>query len=1195
MVFRVSSLMSFYGIVGLIAWFGHSYGFYSVSTRWILIGLLVLTLPFALVANYFVDRKSRKAAKEEKKGEAKTSDPDVQAEKAPKRVESSEEVAKGAEEVTKFLKESDLGAIGDAVYALPWYIVAGDKGSGKSALVLASGLDLQALPSQRQAELKYITPTRNVDWRVTNDAVFIDTPGRYQAESPEAEEWSSLLETVKKQRSKRPLDGLILTVNTEKILKSDERAIDDLAKQLRARLDDATKRLKTRFPVYLVFTHADAIEGFRDSFSKSKKEGENLVWGATIPLEHSDNAQAHFDTEFEVLQDSLMQRRLIRLSAPFSAVRQLRIFNFPLHFASTRRKLGAFVTTLFRPNPFSESPFLRGFYFTAVPVNRRSKGTAKAAPPTVDESFFSHRLFSDVILRDKDLVKTYKEQKQKPPVLGWLLTIAGTFITLLLLGLSAYSLYLNKQFLDEAVAKGQVVERMIRADRDIDPLTKDPAAAQSELNSIEDLRRILELMDEYERDGAPWYMRMGLYSGDRLLRDRLLNYYYIAIRRRFRAPAVRRLQSELQTFADGNAAAAPAEPAQGDSETPQQAEEEVLERHYDLLESYLLLTEDYSEFAKDQSAPTHLEESLEGFWLEEAKLPPGNENLAREQLGFYFKQIDRENEYDSDRSGFPRETADPDLVKGVRERLVRYPAYKRILNRWIAEVTNEIGPVSVEKLLGANTKGLIEGKPEISGAFSVVGYRGYMKEKLQTASTQLAEDDWVMGEKGKAEEIKSDELAKLKDEYFRRYAAAWERLLEGVRVVPYGTDEDLKNAIEDFSKPDSPIKLLLQEVVKNTNLSAEPEEKSLFDPSWISDLFSGAGASDGFEENTDLARQFGPLFEFVGDPNSDEEPPYVEYEKLIGALAKTLDEASGNELEKFKRELANASDEGDSFAKKIRSVESTVGRLTESFESSALRAATSLLQGPLTNIRLKWGADSKTLIAKEWADNVLSKAKAIESGYPFQAGAAPTDLKAVSDYLNPQNGTLTELYNNSLRNFFDGEPDTGLTVKEDSPVRFTPEFVEYLNNAFKLQKALFGGSPTPGFEYDIVLEKDDNTIIEGTIDGTRVSSRETGSYKIKFPAQSGTNGVSLNILSTSSTVTTDQDTSSEPTNITFPGEWGLFNFVDGASSKRKTESGYDLTYSRGGRSVRIQIRPIGGDPFDRTLFTSVRAPDSIMQ
>lgn len=1180
--------MSTYGIASVIVWGLSEYFHVRTSYRIVLFVLIVLTIPFTLLGSYLYTQRSKKKNEEKdskKKGDGNKGD-------APT-AEPSAEITKGADEVVQFLKSSDLGSSGNALYSLPWYFVAGTRGSGKTALILGSGLDFKALPSQRQAELKYITPTRNVDWRVTSDAVFIDTPGRFQADGPDSAEWASLLQTVKKQRSNRPLDGFILTVNTEKILNADERDIDELAKQLRARLDDATKFLKTRFPVYLVFTHADAIEGFRDSFSVSKKEGENLVWGSTIPLENSDNAQALFDSEFEILQKSLMQRRLIRLSAPFTPVRQLKIFNFPLHFASARRKLGAFTSTLFRPNPFSESPFLRGFYFTAVPVNRNRKRSAKGTPETVDKTYFTHKLFSDVILRDRDMVKTFQEQRQRPPVLGWLLTIAGTFITLVLLGLSGYSLYRNKAFIDDARAKGEAVLAMNKADRGADPLTKSPRTAQDEINQIEDLRAILAQMDDYDRNGAPWYMRMGLYSGNRLLHERLMNIYYSAVERRFRQPTIRRLEQELKAFANGTQTAPPSEDKE--AKRPEQAREDMLERNYNLLKAYLLLSEKYKDHAKDKSAPSDLVTALGPYWMSESKIPPGSEARAREQLRFYFKQVDRESEYAGDTSGFPRITPDSEIVKEVRAKLVDYPAYKRYLNRQITEITNELGEISVDSLLGGSGNGVLEGSVKISAAFTIAGYRGYMRERIKNANTVLSEDDWVMGEEGKAEAIKSDELLKLETDYFNKYAANWARLIGGTKVPAYKTDQEMIDALDSLSGAESPMKLFLQEVVKNTDLSAKPPAKSWFDLSWITDIFSGSGGDAEIVNNKELENQFSLLFDFVGD-SSGKAAPIDEYAKRLGQIADKLRKASDRDMREFKRQLANDDPGAKSFSRILGAVEDEVGKLTKGFDTAGTREAAKLLKMPLQNVRIKFGADSKTQIARTWSDTVLKEAKSIETGYPFvNSSNSVTDLKAVSNFLNPQNGTLTTFYNNRLKNFFDGDPDTGLKVKDDSPVKFTPEFVAYLNNAFKLRKALFGTSPTPGFEYDFIISKEGGTVVVGTIDGTQVSSRDTGSFKLKFPAQSGINGVSLNILSANSTVSTDQGSQSAPMNLNFPGEWGLFKFVDAASSKSKTQSGYNLTYSRGGMTARIQIRPLGGDPFDRSLFSAIRAPAQILQ
>jgi len=321
--FGIGGLMSFYGIVGLLVYMLPASSVGSTQ-KIVIIALVLLTIPFALLIGFMASRRGKKKAKKAEEaaaaataGKASESAPaEAQQQKLAAPAGNYGDLNGGAEEVAQFLKSSNLGGK-DAVYSLPWYVVAGIPKSGKSSLVVSSNLNFQTLPSQRESEQKLVRPTRGIDWRVTSDAVFVDTAGRYQTEGVDADEWGAVLETVKKYRPNRPIDGFLLVVNVGRVLESNEREAEEMAKVLRSRLDEATQRLKTRFPVYVVFTNADAIEGFRDSFSTSKGEDKSLVWGSTIPLEKSDNAQALFDGEFEVLHNAIMRRRLTRLSAPF--------------------------------------------------------------------------------------------------------------------------------------------------------------------------------------------------------------------------------------------------------------------------------------------------------------------------------------------------------------------------------------------------------------------------------------------------------------------------------------------------------------------------------------------------------------------------------------------------------------------------------------------------------------------------------------------------------------------------------------------------------------------------------------------------------------------------------------------------------------------------------------------------------------
>ena len=587
--FGIGSLMSFYGIVGFIVMMLPA-GMMGNNTKVVTIILILLTLPFTLLLTWFVSRRGKKKAEKEAAAAEAAKAAQAGGENGASAAAVSTAapagnyplITQGTEEIVQFLKSSNLGETGrDAVYSLPWYVVAGAPRSGKSSLVISSNLNFQALPSQRQSELRFVRPTPAVDWRVTSDAVFVDTAGRYLTEGVDKDEWSSLVDTIRKYRSNRPLDGFVLAVDTESIVKGDERSIEELAKVLRARLDEVIQRVKVRFPVYLVFTHADCIEGFRDSFSSSKNEDKTLVWGATIPIEKSENAQAMFDSEYEILQDSVMKRRLVRLSAPFPPVRQLKIFNFPLHFGSARRKFGAFVNTLFRPNPFSENPFLRGFYFTASPA---AKGSANAAV-SVANGYFAERLFRDVVLRDKDMVKTFVAQRQRPPIFGWVITVLGALLIGLLLLLAGVSLATNKQLLDDAAVRGEKVLSMRRADAGKDILAKNEDETRREIVVTDELRSLMTTLDDYDRNRPPFYMRFGMYSGSAIYKQSLLPLYFSVVEQRFKAPALKRVEADLRKFADSQPVVNPSQLTQ--------KEEETLGKYYDLLKAYLMLSGEY--------------------------------------------------------------------------------------------------------------------------------------------------------------------------------------------------------------------------------------------------------------------------------------------------------------------------------------------------------------------------------------------------------------------------------------------------------------------------------------------------------------------------------------------------------------------------------------------------------------------------
>jgi type VI secretion system protein ImpL len=1171
----LGSIMSFYGIVSFIVWMippGTMRNQYKIVT----IGLILLTLPFVLLFSYIGSRRARKKAEKAAAAKAAEASETAPADAAAKTTAAPtgtyDDLDKSTEEAVQFLKGSNLGGTaGDPVFSLPWYLVAGIPRAGKSSLVLSSDLNFHNLPSQRQSEMKFIRPTRNIDWRITSEAVFVDTAGRYQTEGVDADEWSSLLETLKKHRSGRPIDGLILTVNTESILKSDEKATEEIAKVLRSRIDDAMARLKVKFPIYVVFTHADAIEGFRDSFSSSKQEDKTLVWGATFPIEKSENAQALFDSEFEILQNSLMKRRLARLSAPFPPVRQLRIFNFPLHFGAARRKFGAFINTLFRPNPFSENPFLRGFYFTAA---LPAKG-AGAGAQTVANGYFAERFFRDVVLRDKDLVRTFIAHRKRPPIFGWVLTTLSTLIVLILLAMTAVSLFTNKQMLADAELRGTRLINLRKSDSDKDVLQKSEDEVRKEMAVMEDIRPLLTTLDEYDREGPPIYMRFGMYTGNRILKDSLLPNYYAVVEKRFRAPTIRRMEAELRKFADGKPIANPGNLSD--------EEEAFLDKHYNLLKAYLMLSGDF----QDKAEATHIVDTIKEFWLAESKVPADMRSAAQQHLELWARQVDRVEEP----GRFPRFELNEKLVADARTKLQAFPAIFRYYSNRVTEISKElddnVGAMTVADILArAGSDGrYVDGTYRVKGAFTRPGYE-MMKKAILEADERLSADDWVMGETGKREIAGDRDTARLNDRYHRDYAEEWINFVKGVDIRRFNGKSDAVDALQTFASPNSPLKVLAEEISRNTNLSADPPSQGIIE--WVMSKFRSAPKAEG--GGTEPEKEFRPLFDFIGTPEA-KDPPMARYLVELNKVQAYINRMPEDKLKSIGEELVAGTESG------ITTAENNINGFLNAFGgTTGGQEMAQMFQRPLNTLKMMLGAGLKQQLEKTWTDQILVEAREVEKGYPFEETANETDLKTLTAYLNPSNGRFSKFYDDRLSMYFE-ESGGQYRVRENSELQFSDEFVAYVNNAMALRRALFGTSAEPKFDYVFTLKPVPDALIEVTIDGQRVTSEGTGSINGTFPSTASETGVLVSVVSTSGGDGAATGSVSDATGCPprCPGTWGLFRFVDSARPQKLDSGEYQLTFSAGGKTVIATIRPSGGDLFDRSIFRNMKAPQSFLK
>ncbi|MCW5204956.1 hypothetical protein VU02_03410, partial [Desulfobulbus sp. N2] len=187
--------------------------------------------------------------------------------------DSLSELQRRWQDALETLNSSHLAKQGNPLYVLPWYMVIGESGSGKSTAIQSAGL---TSPFSEAAQVGGVGGTRNCDWWFLEQAVILDTAGRYTIpleEGRDKEEWQKFLSLLVKYRKKEPLNGLVVTIAADKLMQADQETIIADGRNIRQRIDELMRVLGKVFPVYILVTKCDLIQGmsrFCDQLSEEQ-------------------------------------------------------------------------------------------------------------------------------------------------------------------------------------------------------------------------------------------------------------------------------------------------------------------------------------------------------------------------------------------------------------------------------------------------------------------------------------------------------------------------------------------------------------------------------------------------------------------------------------------------------------------------------------------------------------------------------------------------------------------------------------------------------------------------------------------------------------------------------------------------------------------------------------------------------------
>jgi type VI secretion system protein ImpL len=727
------------------------------------------------------------------------------------------EVKSEFEKAVSALKTSKLGSGTNALYALPWHIIIGPPGAGKTTALRNSGIHFPYLSARTGGAVRGIGGTRNCDWWFTNEAVILDTAGRWSTQDEDREEWAGFLDLLKRYRSRKPLNGIIVAVSLAELGEANEDQAATLAQKIRERVDEAMTRLQVSLPVYVVFTKCDLMPGFVETFGDLSKNERGQVWGFTVPVDAPTTAAEAFDLGFDELVAAVDARQLRRLQVERRLETRELVYIFPKQLAVLKDPMLAFVSQLFELNVFRETPRLRGVYFTSGtqegrPIDRVMQRMAAAfgvaesmpqvAPVTEAKSYFIRDMFREVIFKDVDVaVLTEQEIRRRK---RWRYGVAGGlfFLAMVMLGFPAYSWVQNSQVLEQtsaAVASTEPPGGSWDLEAPVSPATLD--AVRQQLNLLAG-----------HREDLPFSMTMGMYEGDRLW-DPLRAHYVALLRKAVVAPLFDGLQRELSAFDREYQALATAEPST-----------EQHRRVYELLRNYLLLSapRESSQPALEAALAQELATALTHFWVTAAGVPRAGAAATSmgQDIELYVAALAEDPSL-----ALPR---DSQMVDRVRSVLGRTSSMELAVERLIERFDGRGLDLTLDRLMGRPVPN-IHANGKVRAVFTRRVWEEHVRSFMDGTAQGVTEEAWVMGlaSSVSAQGEQRGRLTQVQSRYFSQYIDEWREFLRSVRVDPPTSNRDAHRFIQDLTRGQpTPFGRLLHQVHYNTSIKTVEEEEA---------------------------------------------------------------------------------------------------------------------------------------------------------------------------------------------------------------------------------------------------------------------------------------------------------------------------------------------------------------------------------
>lgn len=874
---------------------------------------------------------------------------------------------------------------------LPWYLLIGPQGSGKTSLLDFSGLEFPINKIGRKLTRDTLG-TSHCDWYFADHGVLIDTAGRYLTQ-PDAEidgnAWNTLLELLRKRRRNRPLSGVLVTIAVEMLQGPAEPELETLANQVRARLQEVHQKLHVDLPVYLVLSKADQLLGFDEFFDQLTREESDQVLGTSFRNEQSGTDVAVLRAEFEALLRRLNSQVIMRMHQERDTQRRGRILDFPHQLGQIGERLCLFVDMAFTGNRYQRFSQLRGFYLTSAPrlieqLDRTTAGIGASLGinagvlPTLrsGRSRFIHHVLSRVIFPEADLAGLDKRERnrihwgQRALYVGALATL-GLFGLLWVGGFSA-----NYERLESLRSLSQTwtQQRAVLTARD---------DSKSVLKTLDTRYTATQVFPK--KGDVSYHERGGLYQGE-------------AANPVIKAAYERELETQLLPRV--------ASLLEGQIRVNMKDRERLLNS----LRAYLMLN------MEDRRDATWLKDWVASDW----SLRYAGNTTVQNGLNTHFERLLMQ----------PFTSPLNDQLVAQARQVLRSESLANVVYRMLREQARHLPDYRFSQHLGPQGALFVGTDYVIPGFYTQQGYQQYFSVQGSVLVTDILRDNWVLGEGAGISGMDLRRLmVELEQLYFRDYANFWSEAVGQVALQPINDAGEGAEQLAGLTSANSPVLQLLVEVRENTRFQVIAD--SAHDAAAVAEKLGEKGgklgklAAAAADRASDMAmklpdtakkslqRRFQPLHRLLdanNGPTADLTPALTALNDLQMQLA-SLARASAPEHAAFEMAKTRMSGQRDALSN-VRNASNRLPRPVSVWFNVLAEDTWRLVLN-----------DSYRYLNQRYQRELYSfYGKAINKRYPFSAHS--TSDVAISDFREffMAQGIADRFFENYMRPFVSGDP-----------------------------------------------------------------------------------------------------------------------------------------------------------------------------